>query len=65
MPLVRIDVPTSVSPDERRVIGDVVDQTLTAVLAVPEHDNLQIIAAHDPADLRIDSEYRNGVALYA
>ncbi|MCW2511898.1 MAG: yusQ [Mycobacterium sp.] len=57
MPLVRIDVPWSISADKRRLIGDVVYQTLVAVLNVPEHDNFQIITAHDHADLRIDAEY--------
>jgi 4-oxalocrotonate tautomerase len=57
MPLVRIDVPSSVAPDLRGVIGDVVYETLTSVLNVPEHDNFQIITAHDPESLRIDSEY--------
>jgi phenylpyruvate tautomerase PptA (4-oxalocrotonate tautomerase family) len=57
MPLVRIDVPSSMNPDTRRVVGDVVYETLVAVLNVPEHDNFQIITAHDPADLRIDPQY--------
>jgi 4-oxalocrotonate tautomerase len=57
MPLVRIDVPSSMNPDTRRVVGDVVYETLVAVLNVPEHDNFQIITAHDHADLRIDPQY--------
>jgi 4-oxalocrotonate tautomerase len=57
MPLVRIDVPSSVAPETRAVIGDVVYETMTSVLNVPEHDNFQIITAHDRESLRIDSEY--------
>ncbi len=44
-------------PDRRRLIGDVVYETLTAILNVPEHDNFQIITAHDRESLRIDAEY--------
>jgi 4-oxalocrotonate tautomerase len=57
MPLVRIDVPSSIPSDQRRAIGDVVYETLTAVLNVPEHDNFQIITAHDRDGLRMDPEY--------
>jgi len=57
MPLVRIDVPESISPERRRLMGDVVYETLVDVLNVPEHDNFQIIAAHDSGSLRMDSEY--------
>ena len=57
MPLVRIDVPASISLDRRQLIGDLVYENLVAVLNVPEHDNFQIITAHDHDHLRIDSEY--------
>ena len=57
MPLVRIDVPASITPERRRIIGDVVYETLVEILNVPEHDNFQIITAHDRDGLRIDSEY--------
>jgi 4-oxalocrotonate tautomerase len=57
MPLVRIDVPASITPERRRIIGDAVYETLVDVLNVPEHDNFQIITAHDPNGLHIDSEY--------
>jgi 4-oxalocrotonate tautomerase len=57
MPLVRIDVPTSISLDRRQLIGDLVYETMVDVLNVPEHDNFQIITAHDHSHLRMDSEY--------
>ena len=57
MPLVRIDVPASITPERRRIIGDAVYETLVDILNVPKHDNFQIVTAHDRDGLRIDSEY--------
>jgi 4-oxalocrotonate tautomerase len=57
MPLVRIDVPASISLDRRRLIGDMVYATMVDVLNVPERDNFQVITAHDHDHLRMDSEY--------
>ena len=57
MPLVRIDLPESVEPPRRSLIGDIVYQTLVDVLNAPTGDKFQIIIAHDSDSLRIDPSY--------
>lgn len=57
MPLARIDLPESVEPSRRSLIGDIVYQTLVDVLNAPAGDKFQIITAHDSDSLRIDPSY--------
>jgi 4-oxalocrotonate tautomerase len=57
MPLVRIDLPSSIEPDLRGRIGDVVYQAMAEVLNVPDGDKFQIITAHNADSLRIDPTY--------
>jgi 4-oxalocrotonate tautomerase len=57
MPLVRINVPETFSPDQRALIGDIVYDTMHDVLNVPDRDNFQIITAHPADSLRIDPTY--------
>ena|ERR1700757_3802141 len=57
MPLVRVDLPNSIEPERRGLIGDIVYQAMADVLNVPDGDKFQIIAAHDAASLRIDPAY--------
>jgi len=57
MPLARIDLPESVEPSRRSLIGDIVYQTLVDVLNAPTGDKFQIITAHDSDSLRIDPSY--------
>jgi 4-oxalocrotonate tautomerase len=57
MPLARIDLPESVEPSRRSLIGDIVYQTLVDVLNAPTGDKFQIITAHDSESLRIDPSY--------
>jgi 4-oxalocrotonate tautomerase len=59
MPLVRIDVPQAMAPDQRALIGDIVYETMRAELNVPERDKFQVITAHAPDSLRIDPTYLN------
>jgi 4-oxalocrotonate tautomerase len=59
MPLVRIDVPQTMPPDQRALIGDIVYETMHAELNVPERDKFQVITAHAPDSLRIDPTYLN------
>jgi 4-oxalocrotonate tautomerase len=59
MPLVRIDVPQTMPPDQRALIGDIVYETMRAELNVPERDKFQVITAHAPDSLRIDPTYLN------
>ena len=57
MPLVRIDLPHTIEPERRRLIGDIVYQAMADVLNVPDGDKFQIITAHDDDALRIDLAY--------
>jgi phenylpyruvate tautomerase PptA (4-oxalocrotonate tautomerase family) len=57
MPLVRIDLPQSIAPERRALIGDIVYDTMVDVLSVPTDDKFQIITAHDNETLRIDPTY--------
>jgi 4-oxalocrotonate tautomerase len=57
MPLVRIDLPRTIEPERRGVIGDIVYQAMADVLNVPDGDKFQIITAHDAGSLRIDPTY--------
>jgi 4-oxalocrotonate tautomerase len=57
MPLVRIDLPQSIAPQQRSQIGDIVYQAMVDVLNVPVGDKFEIIAAHDADSLRIDRSY--------
>lgn len=56
MPLVRIDLPTGKSPEQRRVIGDVVYDALLTI-DVPPDDRFQIIAEHGSESLLLDRTY--------
>jgi 4-oxalocrotonate tautomerase len=57
MPLVRIDLPDTVEPERRGLIGDIVYRAMADVLNVPDGDKFQIIAAHGTDSLRIDPAY--------
>ncbi|BAX95509.1 putative 4-oxalocrotonate tautomerase [Mycobacteroides stephanolepidis] len=51
MPLVRIDVTSDRSGDQRRAIADAVHEALVEVLKIPARDRFQIITAHESADI--------------
>ena len=51
MPLVRIDLPDSISPDQALRIGEAINATMESVLLVPKGDKFQIITRH-PRDSR-------------
>jgi phenylpyruvate tautomerase PptA (4-oxalocrotonate tautomerase family) len=51
MPLVRIDLGKSYSPEARQTIGDVVYQAMTEIANVPPHDKFQIFTLHDENQL--------------
>jgi 4-oxalocrotonate tautomerase len=57
MPLVRIDLPQSISEERRAAIGDIVYRTMVDVLNAPAGDKFQIITVHDSDALRIDPTY--------
>jgi phenylpyruvate tautomerase PptA (4-oxalocrotonate tautomerase family) len=52
-----MDLPQSVAPQRRSLIGDIVYQTMVDVLNVPAGDKFQIITAHDAGSLRMDPTY--------
>jgi 4-oxalocrotonate tautomerase len=57
MPLVRIDLPRTIEPEQRGLIGDIVYRAMADVLNVPDGDKFQIITAHDAESLRMDPAY--------
>jgi 4-oxalocrotonate tautomerase len=57
MPLVRIDLPDTIEPERRSLIGDIVYRTMADVLNVPDGDKFQILTAHDAESLRMDPAY--------
>jgi 4-oxalocrotonate tautomerase len=57
MPLVRIDVLTTFSRDERAAIGAAVHEAMTSTLDVPVRDHFQVITAHEPDEFVFDRSY--------
>lgn len=56
MPLVRIDLPDTITASRRDIIADVVYQALVDVVNVPADDRFQILS-HGTNQLRIDPHY--------
>jgi phenylpyruvate tautomerase PptA (4-oxalocrotonate tautomerase family) len=61
MPLVRIDVDASTSPETRQVISAVVYEAMTATAKVPAHDKFMIVSLHSPGDLIVPREGYLGI----
>lgn len=61
MPLVRIDLDASASPETRQAVSDVVYDALTALAKVPAHDKLMIVSPHSPEDLIAPKEGYLGI----
>ena len=57
MPLARIDVPRGKTAAFRRIVGDVVYESMLETLKVPAKDRFQVITEHDAQDLLLDSSY--------
>ena len=57
MPLVRIDLPHTIEPERRSLIGDIVYRAMAHVLNVPDGDKFQVVTAHGADSLRIDPAY--------
>lgn len=51
MPLVRIDIAKSVSPQIVRAVSDVIYEAMTSVASVPPNDRFQIISRHADDEL--------------
>lgn len=59
MPLVRISLMKGKTAKFRRMVGEIVYQTMVDTINVPPKDNFQIISEHDENSLIYDSEYLN------
>ncbi len=51
MPLVRINLSSSASPETVRAISDVVYEAMRELASVPEHDKFQIVTRHAADEL--------------
>src|SRR3984957_20757144 len=51
MPLVRIDLSNSYSPEQRQIVSDVVYTAMIEIANVPEHDKFQIFTPHSDGEL--------------
>jgi 4-oxalocrotonate tautomerase len=61
MPLVRIDVDASVTPELRKTIGDIVYDAMTSTAKVPANDKFMIFSAHPGGDLVFPKEGYLGI----
>src|ERR1700690_1016955 len=61
MPLVRINLAHTASPEVVQAISDVVYNAMVDVVNVPEHDKFQIITRHAPDELIYPAEGYLGV----
>ena len=61
MPLVRIDVDASTSPEVRQKLGDIVYDAMTSTAKVPAHDKFMIVSTHAAGDLVFPKEGYLGV----
>lgn len=61
MPLVRIDIAKTVSPEAERAISAVVYDAMTAVANVPANDKFQIITRHAEGELVYPAEGYLGI----
>lgn len=57
MPLVRIDMLKGKTPEQRRIIADVIYDAMISTLNVPQNDRFQIISEHQSGELLIDPTY--------
>jgi phenylpyruvate tautomerase PptA (4-oxalocrotonate tautomerase family) len=57
MPLVRIDVPDTLSHDRRKAVGDGVHAALVEAIGIPADDRFQVVAAHPAGGLVADPGY--------
>jgi 4-oxalocrotonate tautomerase len=61
MPLVRINVDASTSPEVRQKLSDVVYDAMTSVAKVPVNDKFVIVATHERGDLVFPKEGYLGI----
>ena len=69
MPLVRIDIDASTSPEVRGTICDTVYDAMTSMAAVPAHDKFMVVTEHGAGDIVFPQEgylgikYTRGIVL--
>jgi 4-oxalocrotonate tautomerase len=61
MPLVRIDIDASTSPEVRGAIRDTVYDAMTSTAGVPAHDKFMVVTGHDAGDLVFPQEGYLGI----
>ena len=61
MPLVRIDVDASITPEVRQAIGSIVYDAMTSAAKVPAHDKFMIVSTHSAGDLIFPAEGYLGI----
>ena len=61
MPLVRIDIGNSATPELAKIASDVVYAAMIEIAKVPPHDKFQIITRHAPEQLVYPSEGYLGI----
>jgi 4-oxalocrotonate tautomerase len=61
MPLARIDLSSTASPQLKQTVSDVVYDAMTAVAKVPAHDKFQVITTHAADELVFPREGYLGI----
>jgi 4-oxalocrotonate tautomerase len=61
MPLARIDLSSTASPQLKQTVSDVVYDAMTAVAKVPAHDKFQVITGHAANELVFPREGYLGI----
>jgi phenylpyruvate tautomerase PptA (4-oxalocrotonate tautomerase family) len=61
MPLARIDVDASTSPEMRHTIGDIVYDAMTSAAKVPANDKFMIVSTHAAGDMIFPNEGYLGI----
>jgi 4-oxalocrotonate tautomerase len=57
MPLIRLDVPTSLPTESWGTAVDVIYEALRSEFGVPENDRFAVVGSHEAASLQIDRTY--------
>ena len=61
MPLVRIDIDASISPETRNIICDAVYDAMTSTANVPAHDKFMVVSRHEAGDIVFPGEGYLGI----
>ena len=61
MPLVRIDISKTASPERVRDVGNAVYNAMTTVANVPDRDRFQVVTRHEPDEIIYPEEGYLGI----